>query len=116
VIGIYGIIVNGKWYIGSSTDITARVYSHISELENSRCCRKDMQEQYDKTNDYDWKILKISKNESTLVNWENYYMGLYHSIESGYNSIVASRKIGSGRKNKKPLKEPLESEYSEEAS
>jgi hypothetical protein len=48
--------------------------------------------------------------------WENYYMGLYDSIESGYNSIVASRKIGSGRKNKKPLKEPLESEYSEEAS
>jgi hypothetical protein len=114
VIGIYGIIINDRWYIGSSTDIYTRMFRHISVLENHRASKKDMQEQYDKTNDYDWKILRICTNEKTLVNWENYYIGLYDSMETGYNSVLASRTTDKDRKNKKTLKEPLESEVIEE--
>jgi len=89
-IGIYGIhnTTENKWYIGSSTNIEARLNSHIKSIKE----RTGVFIGVGKENDFTHVILKELKNSAQLELWENFYIGKYDSIDNGYNRILSSRR------------------------
>jgi len=89
-IGVYGVhnTTANKWYIGSSKNVQMRIDKHIDSVKNRTGQFKGVSE----GDDFVFKILKIVGNDKSLELWENYFIGLYNSIENGYNKILASRK------------------------
>lgn len=80
--GIYGFfqISSGKWYVGQSIDIERR------EKEHRTCIDSDWHQLLLKNpNDFIFTILEECKEEE-LDSREAYYINLYNSFESGFNS------------------------------
>jgi hypothetical protein len=96
-IGIYGIKINNKWYIGSSIDLTTRTDNHYKELKLNKHVNLNLQRDYnnlenqDCTEEFDIRIIKLLPTNKILESWESYYMGIFNSIEKGYNNRVAVR-------------------------
>lgn len=91
LIGIYGICINNKWYIGSSINIKSRIHGHCSALKNNRHKVSELQKDFNNNDKCNIKILEIVEDEKYLNDLENYYIGLYNSFKTGYNKSLASR-------------------------
>lgn len=106
--GVYKIenTTNGKVYIGSATDIEARLHSHMSDLHRGKHACIAMQRDYDAGNVFSIDVLhvevlpeisgnpiKMSKSRDHLraIEWE--FMKQYRSYETGYNFQRVSKKM-----------------------
>ncbi len=107
ICGIYKITnhINGKVYIGSSVNISARWNMHIWSL-NTKCikCNKRLQNAWNKygQNNFSFKILQECDEELLLIN-ETYWIKFYNSNEpnNGYNIEMPLEKTKSLETRKK---------------
>lgn len=79
---------NGKVYIGSSTDFYARLSTHKTHLKHNCHTRRDMQDDYNKGDRFDFSILQELPNHTTkenLLKLEREYIIKYDSAKTGYN-------------------------------
>jgi len=88
--GVYGIcnLINGKWYIGSSSNIGARITCHISHLKCGRHGNHHLQAAYIKygPNAFTFEILSTCPNSPRLlIEKENWWMKRLNSVDGGYN-------------------------------
>ena len=88
--GIYGIRINGKWYIGSSTDIKRRIGTHMQSLAIGRHPFTEMQRDFRKAKPENISSIVLAEipKKHMLLYYENYYIGKYDSIETGYNTKI----------------------------
>ncbi len=87
-IGIYLIKneVNGKVYIGNSTDIDRRWYNHKMELKNEKHHSPKLQRAYNKygKDAFFYEVIQYCSKEDLISN-EQYWIDKMDSFESGYN-------------------------------
>lgn len=92
MMGVYGIVIgDNEWYIGSSVDVEKRKNNHLVSLRNNNHPNADMQSVYDNTSNAIALTLVETECKTKLESLENYYMGIYDSIEKGFNKTVAIR-------------------------
>lgn len=88
-IGIYCIenIINNKKYIGSSRNIYKRMSYHFSSLEKQNHHNSYLQSAYNKYKKETFKfyVLEYVKDDSFLIEKEQYWIDFYDSFHSGYN-------------------------------
>lgn len=86
--GIYTIenILNKKKYIGSAINIDKRWYQHRYTLNNGTHDNSHLQRAWNKygKSSFQFKIIEIT-SPSELIVREQYYIGFYDSLKSGYN-------------------------------
>ena len=91
IIGIYGIEINKKWYIGSSADLISRLSHHKTLLRTGNHRTKSLMMAFEMYKIANIEILEIVEDIKTLESLESYYMGLYDSIYNGYNTFISKR-------------------------
>lgn len=86
--GVYTIIniINTKFYIGSSTNIEKRWRQHIYELNSRRHDNEYLQRAWNKygQENFKFEVIEYCK-KSRLLDREQFYIDVYHAVESGYN-------------------------------
>lgn len=103
-IGIYSFTnkLNGKKYIGSSDDLDRRWNDHFTLFIRGDHPNSYMQRSVDKHGidifEIEW-MLKCPEEE--LLYWEDHYIDLFDSMNSGYNLISADRREWSKETKKK---------------
>lgn len=82
--GIYGLVCDDKYYVGSSVDIEGRWRKHKSLLLNNKHYSKELQANYNAGMKVKYKILKRcpAKNLETI---ELEYIAKYNAVDNGYN-------------------------------
>lgn len=97
VIGIYCIenIVNGKKYVGQSTNIRVRWISHRSSLNCNIHSNKHLQRAWNKYGKQSFKfyVLKECKEDELDIT-EQYYIKLFDTYKNGYNNDLGGCGIG----------------------
>ena len=88
--GIYKITntVNGKVYIGQSTQLSRRLNKHLKDLKKNRHHNQHLQNSYNKYDDvFEIEIIEYCNDESELDDLERYYIAYYDSMnpQKGYN-------------------------------
>ena len=90
--GIYIItnITNNKCYIGSSVNIYSRYSTHFSKLKLNKHVNKYLQNAYNKSKFFEFKILELTSN---LEEREEYWINNYNSNNRffGYNLRVVCK-------------------------
>lgn len=128
--GIYKIenLINKKVYIGSSSILYYRLYTHFNNLKKNCHSNRHLQSAWNKYGEENFilEILEITPNNlETLLNREDYYLNKYQSFnkDKGYNifdkasstkgckwSKEAKLRIigrGKGRKNSQETKDKI---------
>ena len=82
---VYGIEINGKWYIGATKDYDRRIRAHRTTLMKGTHYNGLLQEAFDEYHEFNSKIIKTIKLKESLPRYEIYYMGMYDSVDGGYN-------------------------------
>lgn len=91
IIGIYKITTrtNNKVYIGSSTNIKQRWYSHLNKLRKNIHPNKHLLNAYNLygEKDLEFSIIEIIQDLKILIEREQYYLDIYLSYDRniGYN-------------------------------
>jgi group I intron endonuclease len=108
--GIYKItcIVNGRFYIGSSSDITLRYHDHMNALSEKRHHNYKLQADFDLYGTYKFKLdliqdgSGINRNELFLIE-EGFIRSFqpYYNIEKTTTNAFLSRNYKKGRKKSK---------------
>lgn len=86
--GIYSItnLKNGKMYIGMSSQLRKRKYTHFWSLREGHHCNAHLQNSYNKHGEHNFIFNIIEEcQEEILSTREVYYIEKYNSVESGYN-------------------------------
>lgn len=101
---IYFIInqVNGKRYVGQTSDFSRRKYTHLVKLRENRHENIKLQNAWNKYGEDSFVIEKITFeniDQKELDYQEKYYISKYNSIENGYN-IVFGGKSGEGNNSR----------------
>lgn len=92
MIGIYKFTnkINGKSYIGQSTDIDKRRKIHIQRAYNNSESNKEYEKAFYRAirkygiDSFSFEVLKNCSQEE-LNQWEQYYINLYNTYKDGYN-------------------------------
>lgn len=88
MIGIYGIrnIIDGKLYVGQSSQVEARWVHHKRDLNNNKHHNKHLQSAWNKygADSFIFYIIEECSQEE-LDGYEAYWIDYYHSYECGYN-------------------------------
>lgn len=91
ICGVYKItnMVNGKFYIGSSSDIHHRFYEHIYDLRNQIHANKHLQNAWDKYKENSFKFEIIEKCDPKIqFEREQYYLDELNPFDdNGYNIV-----------------------------
>jgi group I intron endonuclease len=89
IAGIYKIIniINGKIYIGSSSNIYVRINGHKSKLRTRKHSNKHLQSAWDKygKDSFIFETVKQVNNLDLLVRFEQVYINKYNCVDLGYN-------------------------------
>lgn len=100
MIGIYCIIncVNGKRYIGSSSDIDKRKLLHLRSLRKGNHHNTVLQRAFNKYGEdsFKFEILEVLQNEDEIVFQENYWIAIYDTLKFGYNMLWAHTSSSEG--------------------
>jgi len=86
--GIYKItnIVNGKFYIGSATNLVKRRRSHLSSLKYGRHKNEKLQRSYDKHGKDSFKFETVLYcNAKNLIMYEQIVIDGFDPVTNGYN-------------------------------
>jgi group I intron endonuclease len=109
-IGIYKITnkVNGKIYVGSSTNLNRRYYLHLNLLRNNKHFNIHLQSSYNKYNEenFEFSIIEYCTADQ-LKEKEEYYIKILDCLNEGYNINQFSDRPPSW-KGKKHTKETIE--------
>lgn len=92
MIGIYLIrnkADNNKCYVGSSRNIEDRIKNH--KLRIASGVHHVFSKEICNTGDFEFEVLLKLGSELHLQLFENYFIGLYNSIEQGYNKELSFR-------------------------
>jgi group I intron endonuclease len=93
--GIYIIknTINGKVYVGYTTNINKRKQYHFGDLKNNKHINKHLQNAYNKygKDAFVYSVLEICE-KNKLIKQENYWANLLnaHNIKYGYNILPTS--------------------------
>jgi group I intron endonuclease len=107
--GIYKIVnkVNGKYYVGSSTNIKIRWKNHIKELNKNRHKNPHLQSAWNKygMDNFEFNIVELCSLED-LINIEQKYLNIAHqNKETNYNIGIFAENSFRGRKHTNETKE-----------
>lgn len=86
--GIYKITntVNGKFYIGSATDLVKRRRSHLSSLKYGRHKNEKLQRSYDKHGQHSFKFETVLYCDAkNLIMYEQIVIDGFDPVANGYN-------------------------------
>lgn len=87
--GIYQIqnLVNGKVYIGSTTNFVARKYQHLRALRANNLKNKKLQNAFNKYGEqnFEFSVIEYIENINNLIKYEQYYIDTYDCVKNGYN-------------------------------
>ena len=103
-VGVYGIhnVVTGKWYVGSSLEMTKRWRRHLWELRNGRHHSPKLQRSYDKHGEGAFQLVILMEcPEAELEAQETAAIQRFDSRENGYN-VAREAKGGFMRGRKWP--------------
>lgn len=88
--GVYGIYnkLNGKIYIGSSTDIKIRIQKHLYDLSNNKHHSIKLQNSYNLhgRSSFSCGVLEIISDAKSLRSREQFWIDHLQSYSNGYNS------------------------------
>lgn len=90
--GIYKIInkINGKCYIGSSSNLQKRNKQHFNSLSKNKHYNQYLQRSFNKYGISNFEFIIICKcNEDELINLEQYYI---NKIKPEYNAVLTAGK------------------------
>lgn len=106
--GIYKITntVNGKFYIGSATDLVKRRRSHLSSLKYGRHKNEKLQRSYDKHGKDSFEFETVLYcNAKDLIMYEQIVIDGFNPVTNGYNiKPVAGSTIGYKHSNQSKSK------------
>jgi len=117
--GIYLIknMVNGKGYIGSTTDLDGRKITHFQELKGNRHHNYHLQSSYNKhgRDKFEFYVLAYCSSEKLLTK-EDFYMKYLKTLNRnyGYNLVTAERHVFSEETREKIRQSKLGTKASEE--
>ena len=79
--------INGRSYIGQSSDVKLRKCRHLSELRSNRHFNQHLQNAYNKYKEYNfsWTVLEYC-DENDLDNREMYWISYYDTYKNGFNA------------------------------
>jgi hypothetical protein len=100
-------MINGKVYIGSTTDLQDRVNNHIKNLTNSTHNNKQFQISWNATSDkskFNFEIVELIDDDTFLPFAEIYYIEKYRRINGVYNISDPIQEIKVLRKRNKENK------------
>ena len=93
-VGIYGIenTITGKWYIGSSVELSKRFNRHLWELKSGRHHSDKLQRSFDKHGElaFEFKLLLVCSKED-LEFYETRAIEVYKGYRGGYNVAAESK-------------------------
>lgn len=96
--GIYRIDgPNGKFYIGSSKDISKRWRKHVNDLRKGNHDNPNLQRAWAKYGEqaFSFVVLEVVDDEARLVEREQAWLDAKRAVELGYNVMpVADRPLG----------------------
>lgn len=94
IIGIYSITntINGKKYIGHSTNIKQRWNYHKTYLKNNEHDNQHLQDDYNKfgASAFEYELVEECE-ESKLDEREVYWISVYDSKNNGYNMTIGGK-------------------------
>lgn len=95
-VGVYGILnrITGKWYVGSSIELTKRMGRHLWELRAGRHHSPKLQRSFTKHGEgvFEFKVL-LTCAEKDVHLFEQRAINVFHSATQGYN-VAAEPKGG----------------------
>lgn len=110
-------MVNGKGYVGSTTDLNDRKTTHFQTLKNNKHHNCYLQASYNKygENNFEFYILAYCSFENLLAK-EDFYMKYLRTLNKnfGYNLVTAVRHIFSEETKEKIRQSRLGTKASEE--
>lgn len=103
-VGVYGILnrITGKWYVGSSIELSKRMGRHLWELRTGRHHSQKLQRSFDKHGEtaFEFKVL-LTCVEADVHLFEQRAINVLKSASHGYN-VAAEPKGGFMRGRKWP--------------
>jgi group I intron endonuclease len=115
--GIYRIVnkVNGKFYIGSSVDITKRWYSHLSHLQRNIHANTHLQHAFNKygRNNIELNIIFLTTNVDEMLNEEqrlideNIGKDICYNMNGGVTDLTGSKNPFYGKHHSGETKQKL---------
>ena len=106
--------LNGKCYVGSSSNIMKRWNEHRS-LSTWEKCRNDLYKDFQEygLENFSFKVLEECA-ETELFQKERYYIEILGTIENGYNKMIPYRPKAEAKANYKIYKDRYNKEHSKE--
>lgn len=91
--GIYCVRINNIPYVGKDFEIQRkkRIKSHLSELKRNGHWNKEMQEEFNKENDFSGEVLWVEStpvSDDELCELEKEYINKLDSFENGFNKTL----------------------------
>lgn len=87
--GIYQIknTVNGKIYIGSSSNLTQRKKDHFRKLRHNRHSNAHLQNAFNKygEDNFVFEVIEYVEDKNKLISREQYYIDKHNVVQEGYN-------------------------------
>lgn len=119
--GIYKIAntVNGKVYIGQSTNIKQRWSQHKQHLNGGRHCNEYLQRSWDKYGKDAFEFILLAEcRVDELDELEEYYISMYDStnFKKGYNEKSGGNQCRLSERTKAKMKKPRKAPRSKEHS
>jgi len=99
LMGIYQIqnLVNGKCYVGSSSNLPKREKQHFNKFKNGKHKNVKLKNAIKKygIENFEFSVLEYVENIDNLVKIEQYYIDAFDAVKNGYNvCLMAGNTLG----------------------
>ena len=76
--------INGKSYIGQTSDLKSRIWQHLRCYSKEDCLFHRAIEKYGRDN-FAWEVIDTCENPQRAIELEKHYIELYNTYKNGYN-------------------------------